>query len=468
MHLPASGIAPDAVRHLLREASERDVAWREGRSFSLVYDSPDWHAELVAEALAMYAAENALSHAAFPSVAFFESETIAMVSSVVAPGADAFGTFTSGGTESALLAMKAYRDHAPAEGRVRDEILLPVTAHPSFWKAADYLRMRLRTVPVGASGEVDPADIAAAISDRTAVVVVSAPNFPFGTVDPIGEVAAVAARHGAGVHVDAALGGLFLPFLRAAGVPAPAFGLDVPGVTSVSVDLHKYGYGPKGGSVLLFASRELRRASYYVATGWPGGAYAASGALGTRPVGPAAGAYAAMASLGHSGYSGLVAGVMASARRLRSGLAQEGFEVIGAPPMSVFAVTAESGPSVPSVARRLEARGWRIDAQQEPDSMHFIVFPRHERVLGTFLADVRASVVEAGSAEGAGAGSEGLSSYGVMVRGGTGVEGLLEHLDERFDGQATGTRDVLAGAGTTGSSTTGSSTTGSSTTGEQA
>src|SRR5699024_4496977 len=167
-------------------------------------------------------------------------------------------------------------------------LLMPVTAHPGFWKAADYLGLELTLIPVGADGLPDVAELLAAAGPDTAAICLSAPCFPYGVVDPVAEVAEQAAARGIGVHVDAAMGGLFLPFLDAAGVRPPQFGLDVPGVTSVSVDLHKYGYGAKGASVLLFGEPELRHASYFVSTGWPGGAHAASAADGTRPVGGAA------------------------------------------------------------------------------------------------------------------------------------------------------------------------------------
>lgn len=438
MRLPDLGLPPDDVRDRLRAAAGDDVDWRHARTWSLVYDSPDWHSTLVREAAAAFADENALSHSAFPSAARFESSVIGMVASVLSPDRRAHGVFTSGGTESILQAVKAYRD---ARGVPNAEIVVPTTAHPAFGKAAHYLGMRAVQVPVGASGQVDPDDVAAALGPRTVMVAASAPNFPYGVVDPVPELAAVAAERGVGVHVDSAVGGLFLPFLEAAGRTPPRFALDVPGVTSVSVDLHKYGWGAKGASVLLFATSALRRASYYVSTAWPGGAYAAPGVLGTRPVGPAAAAYAAMVSLGRSGYRELVAQVMTTASRLQEGIAAAGpFRLVAPPAMSVFAVT--SGElDLATVVGGLQRRGWRIDTQPAPPSMHFVVFPRHAEVVDAFIADVRAAAGEAAaagrrssSAAGAGEG-EGLSSYGVMVRGAVDEEALADHLDARFDGE---------------------------------
>src|SRR5690606_29055503 len=336
VRLPDEGLPPEEVRARLGAYAADDVDWRGGRSWSLVYDSPAWHTALVEEAAARFLHENALSHSAFPSAARFESEVVSMVASVVAPGAASYGVFTTGGTESLMVAVKAYRD---ATGR--SELVLPVTAHPGYGKAAAYLGLTTRLVPVGPDGLPGVAELLASTGPDTALVGLSAPCFPFGVVDPVEEVAAACAERGIGVHVDAAMGGLFLPFLPAAGGPAIRFGTDVPGVTSVSVDLHKYGYGAKGASVVLFAGRELRHHAYYVATGWPGGAYAASGVVGTRPVGAAAAAWAAVASLGAAGYRELVRGVMETARRLQDGMTAAGLTVVGKPPMGVFAVTAE-------------------------------------------------------------------------------------------------------------------------------
>ncbi|MFC7465646.1 pyridoxal phosphate-dependent decarboxylase family protein [Brachybacterium sp. GCM10030252] len=427
MQLPDHGLDPSAIRGSWSDATRDDVDWRGGRGWSLVYDSPDWHQQLVDDASALFAHENALSASAFPSVQQFESETIAMVASVIAPESEAFGVFTSGGTESIMVALKGYRDLPGNETRRR--LVMPVTAHPGFWKAADYLGLTVELVPVGPDGLPAPADVLAAVDDRTAAVCLSAPCFPFGVVDPIEEIAGQLAGTGVGVHVDAAMGGLFLPFLDAAGVEPPQFGLDVPGVTSVSADMHKYGYGMKGASVLLFATPELRHASYYVSTGWPGGAYAASGVIGTRPVGPAAAAWTALSALGRSGYRELVAQVMTTARTLQAGLAANGLEVIGTPPMGVFAATS-TGPSIPAIAGALGERGWWIDTQEDPPSLHVVTFPRHGEVAEQFLGDV-AWAVEKASADDAPQSAG--ASYGVMVRGGSIDDQVLrEHLDERF------------------------------------
>jgi sphinganine-1-phosphate aldolase len=370
-----------------------------------------------------FANENALSHHAFPSAAYFESKVISMVGSVVGGAEDARGLFCSGGTEAILLAMKAYRDKAGATG---DEILVPRTAHPAFAKAAQLLGMRIRTVDVTRGGRVEPERLSAAIGDRTAVVGISAPNFPYGVLDPIIDIAAAAQTRGVGVHVDAALGGMFLPFLDS----APAFGLDVHGVTSVSVDIHKYGYAPKGGSVLLFAEATLRRAAYFVWTEWLGGAFASASAQGTRSVGASAGAFATLASLGLEGYRATVRDVMDISDRLRDGLSTRGWSIIGEPCMSVWAAAPPDAERFGGLVAGMSERGWSMDVLHEPLAFHFVVTPRHRAVLDAFFADLDES------AEKATAGSlDGVASYGVVVRGERpSTSELLAHLDERYDG----------------------------------
>jgi glutamate/tyrosine decarboxylase-like PLP-dependent enzyme len=423
--LPGEGVDAPALRRAIDELASDDADWRRGRTFSLVYDSPPAHHELVREVAARFIDENALSHAAFPSTARFEAGVLAMVASVLAPDRAAYGVFASGATEATMVALKGYRDHAR---RAQPRVVVPTTAHPAFGKAAAYLGLQLVRVPVDRSGAADPAAVLAALDHDTIAVGLSAPCYPFGVVDPIAEIAAGAAARGVPVHVDAALGGLFLPFLDGPRVP---FALDCEGVASVAVDLHKYGYGVKGASALLFADPAVRRCAYHVDTEWPGGAYAASGVIGSRSVGPAAAAYAAMAALGRRGYEEITRDVMATTRRLQSGLAALGFSVVGAPPMSVFAVTS-SQHSVAGIAGALERRGWRIDVQREPDAMHFVVFPRHRHVVDELLADV-AEAVAAPRADHVGDAT--ASSYGVMLRGvPLTAEALAADLDRRFDG----------------------------------
>lgn len=425
MRLPAIGLSDDEVMARIVAAGADDLPWREGLGWSLVYGAGPEHSDLVEQAGARYAEANGLSHSAFPSIAHFESEVITMVSSVVQPGTTSYGVFTTGGTESILLAMKAYRD--TGDGR-RDEIVVPRTAHPAFAKAAQLLGLTIRIAPVGESRRVDPDAIAAAIGERTLVVGVSAPNFPYGVVDPVADVAGVAAQHGVGVHVDAAVGGLFLPFVDGWSTP---FGLDVPGVTSVSVDLHKYGYGPKGASTLMFATNELRHGAYYLDTGWPGGSLASASIAGTRSGRASAGAYASLIRLGEAGLRDRVARIMATTGTLVAGLRELGLTPVAEPDMSVVA-TRSDRLDINQLAAGLQSKGWWMDTQTDPPALHFVVMHRHAAIVERFLADA-AEVATLPPAESA---APTAGAYGVMVRGdasGDELDGLRRYLDGRYD-----------------------------------
>lgn len=423
MLLPEQGLPGRALRDLIEDARSDDAPWREGRSWSLVYEPPTAYRDEVRNVAAEFVNENALSHHAFPSVAYFESRVISMVASVVGGGGDTHGVFCAGGTESLLLAMKAYRDRRDARG---NEVLVPRTAHPGFAKAAQLLGLRVRVVEVATDGRLDVNELLGAITDETCVIGLSAPNFPYGAVDPVADIASAAHSRGVGVHVDAALGGLVLPFLDA----PPRFGLDVPGVTSLSVDVHKYGYAPKGASVLLFGDEGLRHASYFVWTDWLGGAFASGSILGTRPVSSAAGAFAALATIGHDGYRKTVHEVMAIAQRLRDGLTQRGWSIIGEPSMSVFAATPPDAERLGGIVAGMSERGWRLDALHQPPALHFVVTPRHGDVIDAFLDDLDESTEKADSQP-----DGDMASYGVVLRGAAPTtDALLAHLDERYDG----------------------------------
>ncbi len=426
MTLPEQGLPVDEVLRRVEQAAAADLPWREGLGWSLVYNAGEDHMSLVEAAGARYADANGLSHSAFPSLAHFESEVLEMVASIVHPATTSHGIFTTGGTESILLAVKAYRD---ARGEGRTTIVVPRTAHPAFGKAAQLLGLRTRVVEVDASRRADPGALAAAICDDTLVVGVSAPNFPFGVVDPVAPIAAAAAERGVGVHVDAAVGGLFLPFVDGFGKP---FGLDVPGVTSVSVDLHKYGYGLKGASALMFATKELRHGAYFLDTGWPGGSLASASVTGTRSGRAAAGAYASLLRLGHCGLRATVQEIMATTGRLVRGLGALGITPVTEPDMSVFAAGCES-IDIRAVARGLQQRGWWMDVQSDPDALHFVVMHRHAAIVDRFLTDAAAVVADPPPRSEASAGG----AYGVMVRTDTGaadpIEALKHYLDGRYD-----------------------------------
>jgi sphinganine-1-phosphate aldolase len=392
--LPARGSSATSVLESMRQARERDVRWREGRAWSLVYFAGDHVAELLKEAYATFFSENGLNPSAFPSLKRFEAAVIAMTADLLGGDGAVVGNMTSGGTESILMAVKTARDWARAQRPeiTAPEMVLPVTAHPAFDKAGHYFSVRAIHTPVTAGFTADVAALRDAITENTILIVGSAPSYPHGVVDPIPELAAIAQERGLLFHTDACIGGFMLPFVRQLGYSVPDFDLRVPGVTSLSVDLHKYAYAAKGASVILYRDQALRRHQFFVHTDWPGGIYASPTMTGTRPGGAIAAAWAIMNYLGQEGYREIVATVMETVTRLREGIAAiDGVKVLGDPAMSILALSSDE-LDVYEIGDELTVRGWYLDRQQFPPSLHMTVNHAHAQAADLFLEDLREAV----------------------------------------------------------------------------
>ena len=387
---PSNRKSKDEVLALMRAARDRDVQWQQGRAFSLVYHAGQDVDDLLKEASLLFFSENGLNPAAFPSLRKFETEIVAMAASLLGGDASTAGTVTSGGTESLLMTVKTARDwariHRPEIQQ--PEMILPVTAHPAFDKAAEYFGVKAVHTPVRADYRADVDAARRAITPNTILMVGSAPAYPHGVVDPIRELAAIAQEHNLLFHTDACVGGFMLPFVRKLGYPVPDFDFCVPGVTSVSADLHKYAYAAKGASVILYKTAELRRHQMFVHTDWPGGIYPSPAMGGTRPSAPIAAAWAVLNYLGEPGYLALTDLVMEAARRLQAGVnATPGLKVISNPEMSVFAIGSD-GLDVYALADELSGRNWHLDRQQFPPTLHMTVQFGHVGVVAEFLRDL--------------------------------------------------------------------------------
>lgn len=435
-HFPAAGVSAEELRELLKSRRAEDVDWRRGRIWSLVYWAGPEHEDVVYDAYRQFAAENVLGPTAFPSLATMEKEVVWMLLDLLgADPATAGGTMTSGGTESIIAAVKAYRDRARElyPHVEQPEMVVPATAHPAFLKAGDLLGVRTVPVPMDDTFRVDTKAVADALSDSTIVVCASAPCFPYGVVDPIEEIGELTRERDIGLHIDATIGGFVLPFIRELGYPVPAFDFQVASVTSMTTDLHKYGYGPKGASAILYRDRGLRRYQFAAYTDWPGGVLASPALLGTRPGGAVAGSWAAMVYEGRSGYRDIFSSVMTATEKLQAGIrAIPGLFIVGDPPASVFAVASEQVDMM-AVADRLETRDWRIDRQRNPDSIHLIVNPTHVPVIDEFLDDLEWAVA---GAPPAGSGTGGATLYGVTSRLDPGADvrsAVLDQLEGRYD-----------------------------------
>ncbi|HEV2376111.1 MAG TPA: aminotransferase class V-fold PLP-dependent enzyme [Streptosporangiaceae bacterium] len=401
--LPADGLARSEVAELVEQlATDEESRWRDGFASGAVYHGDPEHVAFLNRVYAAHSQGNPLHPDLWPSLVKFEAEVVSMTAQMlgageVSPGGPVAGTVSSGGTESILLAMKAYRDHARQRRGISDpEIVAPVTAHAAFDKASRYFGMRLVRVGVDDKFQADLGELASAVTDRTAVVVGSAPSFPHGVIDPIPQIAELAAQRGAGCHVDACLGGFILPWAHRLGYPVPPFDFRLPGVTSMSADTHKYGYAAKGSSVVLYRDKELRRFQYYTTTDWPGGLYLSPTFAGSRPGALSATCWAAMVSIGEAGYLDAATRILETGAKVRAGVADiAGLRVLG-DPLWVIAFAADEGLDVFQVMENMARRGWSLNGLQRPPAVHIAVTLRHTLpgVADRFLDDLQASVAE--------------------------------------------------------------------------
>jgi glutamate/tyrosine decarboxylase-like PLP-dependent enzyme len=372
--LPEEGRPAGDLLAELARLKAADLPVRGGQVTAYVYDTgrAEVH-ELASRAYLEMLEVNGLDPTAFPSIVALERQVLGAVTERLGGGS---GIFTSGGTESIMLAVKAARDARTVEGT--PQIVVPATAHPAFHKAAHYLGMDVVAVPVDTTTlRADPRAMASALTPLTVLVVASAPSYPHGVIDPVTEIAAAAAEAGVLCHVDACVGGWMLPWLKENGRTVPPFDLSVPGVTSLSCDLHKYGYAPKGASVILFRDESLRRHAYFASAEWPGYTVINSTVQSSKGAGPLGAAWATMMAIGAQGYRDLASEAMQAAERLIAGVADiPGLRVLGTPDAPLVAVASDDPElDVFVIADEARARGWffqpQLSYQGIPANVHF-------------------------------------------------------------------------------------------------
>lgn len=408
--LPEGRPAADVLAEL-RALRGSDAPTRGGRTFAYVYDAGlEGLDELAAAAYSAYATVNGLDMTVFPSVARLENDLIRSAAALLgAPGTQ--GTFTSGGTESILLAVKTARDHArTVRGVTEPRMVLPSTAHAAFHKAAAYLGVEPVVVPVDRETfRADAGAMAAAITERTVLVAASAPSYAHGVIDPVEQIAAAAADRGVLCHVDACIGGWLLPYLRRAGREVPPFELTLTGVTSLSVDLHKYGYADKGASVVLYRDAGLRRHQYFAHAGWPGYPVVNPTVQGTKAAGLLAQAWAVLRHVGEDGYTELARQVADASDRLLAGLRTvAGVRVLGEPSAGLvaFTLTGADGREEEGdlslllhLADEMRERGWYLQPQLSfdgmPPNLHLTLTPATVGQVDALLADLDAALTDA-------------------------------------------------------------------------
>jgi glutamate/tyrosine decarboxylase-like PLP-dependent enzyme len=406
--LPQKGTPWPTLRRQLVEAKGGDYSWEEGRLPLYVYWLDEGLGQVSQEAASMFFMENALGRKAFPSVQQLQDEVIGMALSLFNAPAGAGGSFTSGGTESIFQAVKSARGlkrSKSGDKLLRCRIVVPVTAHPAFDKAAQNLDMDVHRVPIGSDFRVDVAAMGAAIDERTALIVGSAPAYPHGVFDDIAALGELALARGLPLHVDACVGGFLAPFMKLNGEAIPAFDFSLPGVTSLSADIHKYGFAAKGASLILYRDAGFKAFQQFEFDNWPRGHYATETFLGTRPAGPVASAWAVMNYLGEAGYRRIAAVVSATRDRMIAGVdAIEGLRVVRPLSELSFVLYGSNDPAVDinAVADAMTARGWFMGRSVEPPAIHFMVNPVHAEAMDAYLKDQRESVQQVRSARAVG------------------------------------------------------------------
>lgn len=398
MALPPHGISRDDVLAQLDGFKAKDVRWRDGHAFTLAYSAGDDVIAVAEAAYAKFSGENALNTDAFPSLRRIQNDVVGIVGDWLQAGPDGAGFMTTGGTESLLMAVKAARERGRKErGITSPNVVLPTSAHAAFEKGCYYFGLESRRVPVRTDWRADVRAMEAAIDENTVLVVGSAPQYPQGVIDPIEEVAALAQARDINCHVDGCMGGVTLTYLARLGHDIPPWNFTVPGVTSISVDLHKFGYTAKGASVIMHRNKHLRNYQTYVTDNWLGGLYGSSGVLGTKGGGAMAAAWAVMNYLGDDGYLRLTAAARTACEQLADAIKSLPHLELRAEPDAMLLAVGATDPEeldVFALADALWRRGWYVDRQGPPASLHFTVNAVHAGRIEAFVSDLRAALEE--------------------------------------------------------------------------
>jgi len=400
--LPEHGRPADQVLQQLRSYGAADPHYQSGRLWSLVYYLDAEHDGFLQQAYASYASANGLNPGAFKSLKRFESEIVAAAARLQHGGPETCGVVTSGGTESCLLAVKTYRDLARATRGVRKpEMIVPTTAHVAWFKASEYFDVELRLLPLDERLHADVSKLEAMVNRDTVMILGSAPEYPHGSIDPIAAMGEIAQRHGVPLHVDACVGGFILPFMAMNGVALPPWDYRVPGVTSISADLHKYGFAPKGSSVILYRDAALRAHQIYACSAWSGYTVVNTTVQSTKSGGPLAGAWAALNFIGDDGYMRLFGRMYDATRRICAGIDAHPDLFLLAPPDANLVAIGSNTVDVFHVCDEMRARNWFIQPQLSfagsPKNFHLSINPKADGWVDAFLADLDESVQTARS-----------------------------------------------------------------------
>ncbi len=392
--IPSKGRTHEEILGELREiAAAEDARWETGQISGSYYHAGKNHFAFLNQVYGLFSHVNLLQRDMCPSGTKFESEIVSMTARLL-NGDEAAGAITSGGSESIMLPMLVYREKARAErGVTAPEMVIPSTAHPAFDKGAFYFGIKLVKIPVGEDLLADVDAMRAAINGNTIAIAGSAGNYPHGLIDPLEALSALAVEKGVPMHVDGCFGGFLLPWFERLGRRLPPFDFRLPGVTSMSCDTHKWGYGPKGASVVLYRSRALRRMQYFSVQGWPGGLYASPTIAGSRSEGIAAATWAAMVTLGEEGYLEIARRILEVAGIIREGAAAIPEIRIAGDPTFCLAFLSDT-LDIYHVNDFLASKGWRMNGLQSPAGFHFCITRPQTKpgIADRFVSDLREAV----------------------------------------------------------------------------
>eukprot|EP00405_Crypthecodinium_cohnii_P022682 CAMPEP_0206480252 /NCGR_PEP_ID=MMETSP0324_2-20121206/37149_1 /ASSEMBLY_ACC=CAM_ASM_000836 /TAXON_ID=2866 /ORGANISM="Crypthecodinium cohnii, Strain Seligo" /LENGTH=545 /DNA_ID=CAMNT_0053956935 /DNA_START=66 /DNA_END=1703 /DNA_ORIENTATION=+ len=395
--LPERGMAEEDILSLMQKRKELDTKhWQAGKITGAVYHGDQAHYGFISKVFGQWGFANPLHPGIHPALRQMDSEVVRMVIGLFNGNDDCCGAFTTGGTESILMAMKAYRDWGKAEKGITDpNIVICNTAHAAFDKAGKYFKIFVKHAKTTPDMQVDLADLTRLVDGNTVAIVGSCCQYAHGAVDPIEELAQLALRRNIGLHVDCCLGGFLVPFMEKAGFPLKPFDFRVPGVTSISCDPHKYGFAPKGSSVVMFSNKTLRHHMYCYLTDWTGGIYATPTMTGSRAGGPVAATWAAMCKFGVEGYVETTKKIVGACRKISKGVEEiEGLRVLGKPEVCVVAITTTKEKMSPYAVADCMGKsfGWEVASCQNPPCFHLALTLPTSKNADLFLENLKEAV----------------------------------------------------------------------------
>lgn len=416
-NLPSTGMGKEELNSELKKLNAMGDGedWQSGKVSGAIYHGGKEMGELLSSAYSLFSLSNPLHPDIFPGVRKMEAEVVQMVLNMFHAPINGGGTTTSGGTESILMACKAARDRGKiVKGIKYPEMIVPITVHAAFDKAAAYFGIVLHHVKVDPiTYQVDLSSVERLINKNTVLLAGSAPNFPHGVIDDISSLSALGLRNDIPVHVDACLGSFLMPFLEKAGFEAPLFDFRLPGVTSISCDTHKYGFAPKGSSVVMYRDKALRKFQYFVSTEWPGGVYASPSIAGSRPGAIIAGCWTAMMNMGESGYTESCREIVGARAKIQARIEAEipELRIIGRPLVSVVAFDSPT-INIYAVGDKMSKLGWHLNGLQNPPALHIACTKLTVNAVDSLISDLKTCVAEVIKAGGGGEAGSMAMLYG--------------------------------------------------------